>query len=520
MSSPIENMKAKRQSIARNAIKSASGLKNVSFLYILLLGIAATSSIAQNNSTDAAAGAKADSSAVASTKADPSAEASAEAEELTRRAIERRAVEAVIWGMPAVNYERMLQAALDNGAKLNQVVYWSRPVNEKNQTLTPNPDTIYLNPFYDTSKGPIVVEIPPADADHVIVGSFDVAWQNALTDVGPAGEDKGKGGKYLILPPDYKEKAPDGYFVLQSETYRGFVILRSNFMSRSDADIKSAVEHGKRVKIYPLGGDPASTVFVDMYDKPFDSTIPYDATFFEHLNRFVQTEPWLPRDRAMIDMLKTIGIEKGKPFKPDEKTMRLLADAAREAHEVIALNYEKNFEEAFFEGARWALPVPPEAMEGMASSFADPNQYAIDGRAITYHMAYFSMRHVGGGQFYLLNISDRDGKPLEGSKTYRLKVPANAPVEQYWSVTAYDRETHALIRGMSRQSLGSNDTKVQKNADGSVDVYFGPKAPTGKESNWVPTDPKGQFELLFRVYGPKKEFFEKKWKLPDVEMVQ
>lgn len=145
--------------------------------------------------------------------------------DLARRAVERRAVEAAIWGMPAVNYERMLQAAIDTGAKLNQVVYWSKPVNWKNQTLTPNPDTIYLNPFYDTTNGPVVVEIPPADADRVIVGSFDVAWQNALADVGPAGADKGKGAKYLILPPGYKEKPPDGYVVLPSETYRGFVIL-------------------------------------------------------------------------------------------------------------------------------------------------------------------------------------------------------------------------------------------------------------------------------------------------------
>src|SRR6187397_799687 len=254
------------------------------------------------------------------------------AEELKQRTIERRAVEAVIWGMPAVNYERMLQAAQDNGAKLNQVVYWSRPVNQKNQTLTPNPDTIYLNPFFDTTNGPIVVEIPPAYADHVIVGSFDVAWQNALEDVGPAGADKGQGAKYLITPPGYKEKAPDGYIVLPSETYRGFVILRSNFTSRSDADIKSAVEHGKRVKVYPLGGNPDSTVFVDVYDKPFDATIPYDPTFFELLDRFVQAEPWLTRDKVMIDILKTIGIEKVKPFKPDAKTKSILEDAAREAH--------------------------------------------------------------------------------------------------------------------------------------------------------------------------------------------
>ena len=218
-------------------------------------------------------------------------------EELDRRTIERRAVEAVIWGMPAVNYERMLQAAIDNGAKLNQVVYWSRPVNSKNQTLTPNPDTIYLNAFYDTSKGPVVVEIPRADADHVIVGSFDVAWQNALADVGPAGADKGKGAKYLITPPGYQQTPPDGYIVLPSETYRGFVILRSNFKSRSEADIRSAVEHGKRVKVYPLKGNPDSTVFVDAYDKSFDATIPYDSTFFEWLDRFVQSEPWLTRDK-------------------------------------------------------------------------------------------------------------------------------------------------------------------------------------------------------------------------------
>ncbi|MEC5385677.1 DUF1254 domain-containing protein [Uliginosibacterium sp. H3] len=442
------------------------------------------------------------------------------AQELQERAIHRRAVEAAIWGMPAVNYERMLQAAIDNGAKLNQVVYWSRPVNSRNQTLTPNPDTIYLNPFYDTSKGPVVVEIPPADADHVIVGSFDVAWQNALADVGPAGEDKGKGAKYLILPPGYQQKAPDSYIVLQSETYRGFVILRSNFKSRSDADIQSAVAHGKRVKVYPLGGNPDSTVFVDAYDKAFNATIPYDATFFELLDRFVQAEPWLTRDKVMIDALKTIGIEKGKPFKPDVKTKTILADAVREAHAVVALKYEKGFVPAFFEGTRWSVPIPPETRDGLGNAFADPNQYGLDGRAVMYHMAYFSPKVFGGGQFYILNISDQSGHALEGSKTYRLTVPPNAPIEQYWSATAYDRETHALIVGMSRPSLASNDSKVQKNADGSTDIYFGPKAPAGKESNWVPTDPKRQFELIFRLYGPKKEFFDKKWKLPDIEAVR
>jgi hypothetical protein len=198
--------------------------------------------------------------------------------QLAERALHRRAVEAVIWGMPAVNYERMLQAALAHGAKANQVVYWSQPVNWKNQTLTPNPDTIYLNPFYDTTAGPVVLELPPAKAGGVIVGSFDDAWQNALVDVGPAGVDKGQGAKFLITPPGYDQQPPAGYIVLPSRTYRGFVILRSNFPSRSDADIAAAVAHGKQVKVYPLGGKLDATVFVDVYDKPFDATMRRSST--------------------------------------------------------------------------------------------------------------------------------------------------------------------------------------------------------------------------------------------------
>lgn len=292
-------------------------------------------------------------------------------EEITKRGVERRAVEAVIWGIPIVNFDRMLQAAIQNGGAANQVIYWSQPVNWKNQTLTPNPDTIYLNPFYDTRKGPMVLEIPPADGTSVIVGSADTAWQNALADVGPAGEDKGKGGKYLITPPGYEGKAPEGYFVLPSDTYQGFVILRSNFKSRSKADIDAAVAHGKRIKFYSLGGKPESTVFLDVYDKPFDATIPYDASFFESLHRIVQIEPWLTRDKMMIEMLRTIGIEKGKPFNPDEKTKAIFDAAARAAHAEIGLKFDTGFVPPIYPGTRWAVPVPKETIDGMASSFAD-----------------------------------------------------------------------------------------------------------------------------------------------------
>ena len=98
-------------------------------------------------------------------------------------------------------------------------------------------------------------------------------------------------------------------------------------------------------------------------------------------------------------------------------------------------------------------------------------------------------------------------------------MPPDVPIEQYWSATAYDRQTHALIKNMDRASRSSQIPEMQKNADGSIDIYFGPTAPAGKESNWVPTDPKRAFEVMFRLYAPKEEFFEKTWVLPDIEKV-
>ena len=187
------------------------------------------------------------------------------------------------------------------GGDFNQIVYWSRPLSWKNQTLTPNPNTIYVFPFYDTKDGPMVLEIPAADQEDSITGSVDTAWQTALADVGPAGVDKGKGGKYLIVPPGYKEKVADDYIVLPSSTYTGFVILRSNLKGSSEAEIAKAVAYGKQIKFYPLSKADLSpqTKFVDSHDVLFDSTIPYDLRFFEALDRFVQREPWLDRDRVM-----------------------------------------------------------------------------------------------------------------------------------------------------------------------------------------------------------------------------
>jgi hypothetical protein len=441
------------------------------------------------------------------------------ADDLARRTVERRAVEAVIWGMPAVNTDLMYQEMLKLGGKPNQIVYWSGLLDWRNQTLTPNPDVIYLMAFFNTKDGPIVVEIPPS-GDGVINGSIMDPWQAALEDVGPAGADKGAGGKYLVTPPGYQSAVLDGYIVLPSGNYQGYALLRSILKSGSDADVKAAVAYGKRIKLYPLSqaANPPETVFIDAIGAVYDSTIPYDVSFFQSLDRFVQQEPWLTRDKAMIDQLKTIGIEKGKPFNPDEATKGILNAAAREAHAWLELRYETTFS-PYYEGQRWVFPISPDVIKGLQSQFADPDTYPVEGRGVTYTMAFFSTKHSGIGQFYLMTIKDKEGQNFAGANTYRLTVPANAPVRQYWSATVYDRATHALVRDMPRAGRSSQSPGLQPNADGSVDIWFGPMALAGKENNWVPTSANGQFEVLFRFYGPDKAVFDKTWKLPDIERI-
>jgi hypothetical protein len=442
-------------------------------------------------------------------------------DQLVRNAVHRRAIEAVIWGMPAVNTDLMFQAmARAVKGDWNQIVYWSRLLDWKNQTLTPNPDAIYLMPFFNTAHaGPMVIEIPPSDCGS-ITGSIMDCWQTPLEDVGPAGVDKGEGGKYLILPPGWSGPVPDDYIALRSQTYQGYALLRSILHSGEAADVTKAVEYGKRIAFYPLSAaaKPPATTCLDAVDVVFDATIPYDVRFFESLARMVESQPWLERDRAMIDPLRTLGIEKGKAFNPDATTREILNCAAQEARQWLDLQYEESLLPPFYEGGHWALPAAPGLMSDMQSSFADPNHYARDGRGVIYSMAFFSPKRMGSGSYYLMSTRDNDGRPFDGGRTYRLHVPANAPVQQYWSATAYDRATHALVRDMKRASRSSQSPGLRVDGDGSVDIYFGPAAPANKDSNWVPTSPGSEFEVLFRFYGPEKSLFEKTtWRLPDIE---
>jgi hypothetical protein len=440
--------------------------------------------------------------------------------ELDERAAYSRAVDAVIWGMPLVNYDRMLQSFIAVGGGANQIAYWSRLLDGQNQTLTPNPDTIYITPFYDTRVGPMVLEIPAA-GEGSITGSIDDCWQNALADVGPAGSDKGAGGKYLILPPDYAGERPEGYIPVPSDTWQGYALLRSNVKSSSAEDVAAAVGYGRQIGLYPLSqaASPPRASYIDLAGVFYDATIQYDRRFFQALARMVDREPWLTRDKAMIDPLRSLGIRRGAPFQPDPAMQGLFDAAAQEAAAYLDAHYEDVFDPPFYPASHWQLPAMPEVVEGMPDFFADPDAYPTDGRGVTYSMAYFSAKNISAAQFYLMAIRDRDGNRLDGAGTYRLRVPADAPVRLYWSATAYDRETHALIRDVPRASRASNSAGIEAAPDGSVEVWFGPVVAEGKAANWVPTRDDRGFEVLFRIYGPEKAFFEKTWVLPDIERV-
>jgi hypothetical protein len=444
---------------------------------------------------------------------------SVSAEELLDRGVHRRAVEAAVWAMAAVNYEIMRAVMAPEGR--NEFLYWSGLLDWRNQTLTPNPDLIYYMAFMDPGRdGPIVVDIPPGSDEHVLNGSLCNIWQVPLEDVGRFGADEGRGGRYLLLPPGWKGHVPDGYVVLQADTNRVYALLRSVLPARTQEALDAGLEYCRGIRIYPLAqaGNPPETPRRDMQGELVDTRIPYNIRFWEALDRVVQAEPWLARDRPFAEMLQTVGIKRGRPFAPDPHRVGLLESAVQEAHAWLRQVYEN--EPAYFEGRKWFFPARRDFAQGQSHNFTDGQVYPYTDRGVVYHMAFIGIKRLGIGQFYLVNLRDRDGNLFRSDRTYRMRVPAGVPVSQYWSVTMYDGDDHTFIRGNTKFSVSSQIPGLRVNHDGSVDVYFGPKAPAGLEANFVETGDSESFELMFRFYGVGQEVMTKQWQLEDVELVE
>ena len=385
--------------------------------------------------------------------------------------------------------------------------------------LTGNTESLYSLFVFDLKeKGPMVIEVPPG-----VMGPIDDHNFLFLADVGPTGQDQGKGGKYLILPPGYDGDVPDGYFVVRSPTYQGFSFLRANadVVGYGDKVLKFYRENAK---IYPLKTGPRAPRVKDITGVPTNTLVPEDADAFKWMHEIINYEPAEVFGKEMLGRLASLGIEKGKPFQPDARLQKIFAKAAEAGiamSRVIAYNNrDKNAK--VYPNREWESPYITNN-----STFYQDDYINLEART-TFHFtadgitpAMAAQMPEGKGSRYQTTYKDKEGKFLNGNKTYKVNMLPNVPVALFWAVTVYDPWTRCEIQSQPYPSISSQQTPPpQTNADGSVDIYFSVEKPEGiPAQNWVKTLPDQGFFVYIRYYGPLNAFNEHKWIPNDVELV-
>ena len=434
-------------------------------------------------------------------------------ERLTERTISRRAVEAAIWGIPIVSFEAMRQAFLHE-ARYGDILYLSKPADWRFRIPTPNPSSLYVYFNFNLKDGPMVLDFPAAIGAGLF-GTILDAWQVPLADVGPEGEDRGVGGKYLLIPPD-AEDIPRGYFNVRSETYNGYALLRALPATQSESDVEQAIELVKQLRLYRLGGKRFTQRHIDISGKLFDGLVRYDDTFYDSLARMIDEEPVQPRDLAVMGQTHSLGIRKFRPFRPPESLRSALRDAIAEVHRGF-MESARNVE-PYWSGSQWGLQshFAPRSR----FSFQSEDRLAVDERGAIYFLGCAPAKVPSTSSFLLTCAKDAAGAPLTGGNFYRLRVPRNPSGRQNWAITVYDLATAGFILNSPVVGIDSYKDSTESNADGSVDVYFGPRPLDGQESNWVYTGRRGEWLAMFRPYGPKKSVLEKTWVLPNIERIE
>lgn len=425
----------------------------------------------------------------------------------------QRATQAYLWGLPAVGFHALHVAMQrDLGASDGQVVLF-RDLKDKAGMLTPNITTVYAFSMWNLARqGPLVVEVP---AGASAGGILDI-WQRPMTDLGQTGPDKGQGGKYLIVPPGVERPKADGYIVVQSPTNQVWFATRGLAPDPKDAEVLL-----RQHKLYAWNdrANPPQTSFSPVGGKPWSSAQPRDFKYWEYLHQVLQGEPVDDRDRFFYAMLRPIGFDKDKPLQPTADQRKVLEQAAVVGDAMArTIAYDKRFENGtVYPGKHWEYANLVELNQDL------PNYAQLDERASWFYEAIANStgmqgRTVGFGQVYLEASKDKNGGWLDGSKSYRMRVPANAPVQQFWSVTLYDNQTRGpVITSQGAADLSSRKDLV-KNPDGSVDLFFGPRKPPGANAaNWIETTPGRGWFAYFRLYGPTEEYFKKSWQLNDIE---
>ncbi len=428
----------------------------------------------------------------------------------------QRATQAFLHGIPGASMVAIRTGLRASGITGGKIGIFETLMDSRSLYLTANTESIYFWHWFDLKDGPVVVETPPN-----ILGVVDDFWFRYVTDLGNAGPDKGQGGKFLFLPPDYKGKPPPGYFVYKSPTY-GNLLFGRGFLVNGDP--KPAVAGIRQhLRVYPLSaaGRPPANEFVNLSGVPANTIHANTLKFFEEVNQIIQEEPPEAYGPDMMGYFASIGLEKGKPFAPDERMKKILADGVAIGNGIArAIDFRNRIPESRIDPDRqWTTPFIGGSYEWLTKTGARN----FDARTMFFYAATvdtpaMAVKMVGLGSQYAATNLDAAGEPFDGGKTYRLRVPANAPAKDFWSVVLYDIQTRSMLQTSQPFPSLSTQAGLAQNADGSTDLYFAPERPAGAK-NWVQTVPNKSWLTIFRLYGPLKPWFDQTWKLPDIEKV-
>ena len=425
----------------------------------------------------------------------------------------RAATQAYIWAMPAISiaqnqndFEKVFHAQPGQFVSVSTL-------EDRRGVLTPNNVAAYVVAIVNLAEdGPLVYEDPKGNTGG---GLYDLWWR-PMASIGLAGPYQGKGGKYLLVGPGQETPEAEGYTIVESNTNTVWIGTRL-----LDFDVEKALkEVAPRMRIYPYSqrNNPKTLPIIKANSRKWGHQQPSGLEYFEHLSEIINTEPVQERDRFMVATLKPLGIEKGKTFKPTQRQKEILTEAAKigELTMKAAVATRRNTP-FYWEQSNWK-----EALEISADQRAEHYDY-FEQRGLLYWEIFGTAippTKPGTGSTYLVTFESDDGEWLDGGKHYRLRIPAEPPAKNFWSVTAYDEATRTFIAGTDKIGLGTQTPGYDINPDGSVDVYFGPTAPKGHEKNWVQTLPgKGWFSY-FRLFGPTEPYFDKSWILPNVELLE